>query len=74
MELKFCSAHNVTYSQKRMQLQFPNAKLCEVLKCSHLFIFQIFVAFDNCSRKFCARAALYQHYPLPKVLQFGSIK
>lgn len=59
MKLKFYSDHNDTYSQKRIQLQFPNAKLCEVLKCSCLFIFQVFVAFDNCSRKFCARAAIY---------------
>lgn len=36
MELKFCSDHNVTYSQKRIQLQFPNAKLCEVLN-AHIF-------------------------------------
>lgn len=52
------------HSQKRIQLQFPNAKLCEVLKCSCLFIFQVFVAFDNCSRKSCARPAIYQHLSL----------
>lgn len=72
MKLKFYSDHNDTHSQKRIQLQFPNAKLCEVLKCSCLFIFQVFVAFDNCSRKFCARAAIYL-IPCPRYYKLEAL-